>query len=110
MPSATDPEETTRATPPGSSAVPGTLEGHAERLGRALGERTARVGVIGLGYVGLPLVELFAAKGFPVLGLDIDVRKVERLLAGESYIGHIGSDRVAGLLDSGRFEASADFA
>ena len=50
-----------------------------------------RVGVIGLGYVGLPLVELFASKGFPVLGLDIDTVKVEKLESGLSYIGHIAS-------------------
>src|SRR5438067_122037 len=51
---------------------------HVQRLERAIAERTARVGVIGLGYVGLPLVELFAGRGFPVLGLDIDVNKVAR--------------------------------
>jgi UDP-N-acetyl-D-glucosamine dehydrogenase len=68
------------------------------------------VGVIGLGYVGLPLVELFASKGFPVLGLDIDPAKVERLQAGQSYIGHIASARVAALRESGRFEATSDFA
>src|SRR4051812_23930179 len=82
----------------------------AGRLRRAIQGRTARVGVIGLGYVGLPLVELFAARGFPVLGLDIDATKVRRLRAGESYIGHIASERVAALQDSGRFEATDDFA
>jgi UDP-N-acetyl-D-glucosamine dehydrogenase len=87
----------------------GTTEALASRLLAAIGDRTARVGVIGLGYVGLPLVELFAGKGFPVLGLDIDQVKVERLEAGESYIGHISSERVASLRDSGRFSATADF-
>src|SRR3954454_21880647 len=72
--------------------------------------RTSRVAVIGLGYVGLPLVELFAAEGFPVLGLDIDPAKVEQLQAGESYIGHIASERVRALRDGGRFQASTDFA
>jgi UDP-N-acetyl-D-glucosamine dehydrogenase len=67
------------------------------------------MGVIGLGYVGLPLVELFAGNGFPVLGLDIDASKVERLEAGQSYIGHIASERVAELRESGRFSATADF-
>src|SRR5436305_4582341 len=70
---------------------------------------TARIGVIGLGYVGLPLVELFAGKGFPVLGLDIDHAKVEKLEAGQSYIGHISSERVASLRDSHRFAATSDF-
>ena len=76
---------------------------------KAIHERTAKVGVIGLGYVGLPLVELFASKGFPVLGFDIDPVKVERLEASESYIGHISSERVASLKASGRFEATCDF-
>ncbi len=81
----------------------------ASRLLQAIEGRTARVGVIGLGYVGLPLVELFARGGFPVLGFDVDAAKVEHLRAGRSYIGHINSDRVASLRDSGRFDASADF-
>jgi UDP-N-acetyl-D-glucosamine dehydrogenase len=71
--------------------------------------REARVAVIGLGYVGLPLVELFAAGGFPVLGLDIDPAKIQALVSGESYIGHVTSDRVAALLASGRFEPTTDF-
>lgn len=81
----------------------------AARLSQRIADRTARVGVIGLGYVGLPLVELFASKGFSVLGLDIDPVKVGRLEAGQSYIGHIASERVAALRDSGRFSATADF-
>jgi UDP-N-acetyl-D-glucosamine dehydrogenase len=82
---------------------------HALRLERAIGERTARIGVIGLGYVGLPLVELFASGGFTVLGLDIDSTKVARLQGGQSYIGHIASERVSSLRDGDRFEATADF-
>ena len=81
----------------------------AARLRGAIETRTARVGVIGLGYVGLPLVELFAGKGFPVLGFDVDATKVERLQAGQSYIGHIASERVAALRDGGHFEATSDF-
>src|SRR3954470_23249701 len=112
MPRDAETGDAARDTPP---AVAGVGEGqesgrNADRLRRGFRERTARVGVIGLGYVGLPLVELFAAKGFPVLGLDIDPAKVERLQAGQSYIGHIASERVPALRDSGRFEATADFA
>ena len=81
----------------------------ARRLHQAIDRRTARVGVIGLGYVGLPLVELFAGGGFPVLGLDVDEVKVGHLRAGRSYIGHIASERVAALRDRGRFEATTDF-
>lgn len=87
----------------------GSTDKLTARLRGMIEARTARVGVIGLGYVGLPLVELFASKGFPVLGFDIDATKVEKLQKGESYIGHIGSDRVAALRDSGRFAATADF-
>ena len=54
-------------------------------------------------------MELFAAKGFPVLGFDVDPVKVARLEAGHSYIGHISSDRVAALKASGRFSATDDF-
>jgi UDP-N-acetyl-D-glucosamine dehydrogenase len=81
----------------------------AERLLEAIRDRKAVVGVIGLGYVGLPLVELFAGKGFSVLGFDIDNAKIERLEAGESYIGHISSERVAALRGSGHFSATSDF-
>ncbi|HEV3165918.1 MAG TPA: nucleotide sugar dehydrogenase [Isosphaeraceae bacterium] len=84
-------------------------KGLAARLHLAIKGRTCRVGVIGLGYVGLPLLELFAQEGFPVLGFDIDAAKVEHLRAGRSYIGHIASERVAALRDGGRFEATSDF-
>jgi UDP-N-acetyl-D-glucosamine dehydrogenase len=103
-----------------SNSVPSTAVAHAASAGslserqrqflEAIQGRTARVAVIGLGYVGLPLVELFARSGFPVLGLDIDQAKVDRLQAGESYIGHIPSERVAALRDGGQFEATSDFA
>jgi UDP-N-acetyl-D-glucosamine dehydrogenase len=82
---------------------------HAAALLRRIETREARVAVIGLGYVGLPLVELFAGAGFRVTGFDVDPGKVEALNAGRSYIGHIGPERVRALLDRGRFEATADF-
>lgn len=71
--------------------------------------RDYTVGVIGLGYVGLPVVLRFSEVGFRVLGFDIDPRKVKRLNAGESYIQHLPDDQVAALARSGRFEATADF-
>jgi len=61
-------------------------------------ERRATVGVIGLGYVGLPLGETMAERGFAVIGFDIDARKVEELLAGRSYIHHLPAERLAPLL------------
>jgi UDP-N-acetyl-D-glucosamine dehydrogenase len=71
--------------------------------------RSARVGVIGQGYVGLPLALVFCEAGFPVLGFDVDVAKVEALRRGESYIRHIGPERVAEATRSGRYRATADF-
>lgn len=76
----------------------------------ALRQKTAKVGVIGLGYVGLPLANLFHQKGFRVVGFDIDQRKVDALKAGKSYIGHIPDTRVAELINDGRFEPTVDFA
>jgi UDP-N-acetyl-D-glucosamine dehydrogenase len=72
-------------------------------------ERTARIGIIGQGYVGLPLALVFREAGFPVVGFDVDARKVEALRRGESYIKHIGPERVAEAVRSGRFEATTDF-
>jgi UDP-N-acetyl-D-glucosamine dehydrogenase len=61
----------------------------------AIRERTARIGVIGLGYVGLPLVLLFEEAGFSVFGFDVDATKADALNRGQSYIRHIGVDRIA---------------
>jgi UDP-N-acetyl-D-glucosamine dehydrogenase len=82
--------------------------GLADELARRIDKRTARVVVVGLGYVGLPLAETFAWGGFPVLGFDIDEDKVSKLLRGESYIGHICPERVSELVGSGRFDATSD--
>jgi len=68
----------------------------------------ALVGVIGLGYVGLPLALTFADAGFRVLGFDVDDLKAERLRQGESYIGHIPAQRVRTVLASGRFDATCN--
>jgi UDP-N-acetyl-D-glucosamine dehydrogenase len=80
----------------------------AEQLAARIENRTAQVAVVGLGYVGLPLAETFAWGGYPVIGFDIDQKKVDSLQRGESYIGHICSERVAELVGSGRFEATSD--
>jgi UDP-N-acetyl-D-glucosamine dehydrogenase len=79
------------------------------QLLNALTHRTARVGVVGLGYVGLPLANLFHQKGFRVVGFDIDQRKVDSLRGGRSYIGHIPNERVGELMRDGRFEPTIDF-
>jgi len=71
--------------------------------------RQARVGIIGLGYVGLPLVLRFGEERFSIIGFDIDPSKVSKLNAGESYIRHISSDRLQTLLKNKQFEATNDF-
>ena len=81
---------------------------HQALLGR-IAERTAVVGVIGLGYVGLPLALLFEESGFLVTGFDIDPAKPEALHRGESYIHHIGAERVSGAFSRGRIAATTDF-
>ncbi len=80
----------------------------AEKLRQRLLARTARVAVVGLGYVGLPLAETFAWGGYPVIGFDIDADKIARLRRGESYIGHIDPERIAELNASGRFDPTDD--
>jgi UDP-N-acetyl-D-glucosamine dehydrogenase len=71
--------------------------------------RTATVGVIGLGYVGLPLVLLFSESGFRVIGFDVDEKKVDALHQGKSYIRHIGPERVTAAFSDGRAEATVDY-
>jgi UDP-N-acetyl-D-glucosamine dehydrogenase len=80
-----------------------------EALLRAIRTRNARVGVIGLGYVGLPLVLLFEQEGFPVIGFDVDASKAAALNRGESYIKHIGVDRIRKAFDKDRVIATTNF-
>jgi UDP-N-acetyl-D-glucosamine dehydrogenase len=76
-----------------------------------LADRTARVGVVGLGYVGLPLALAFSRKaGLATLGLDVDAAKIDALRAGRSYLRHIDGAHIAEAVRAGRLEATADFA
>src|SRR5260370_40933634 len=68
----------------------------------------ARVTVVGLGYVGLPLALTLAGAGFPVDGLDVDPRKVASLLDGASYIDDLSDGEIAGRISSGRFTPTTD--
>jgi UDP-N-acetyl-D-glucosamine dehydrogenase len=86
-----------------------TSAAHKDALVAKLNERTARIGIIGLGYVGLPLMLRFAELGYHVTGFDIDERKVSRLNKGESYIERIAHETIARAVKSG-FEATTDFA
>jgi UDP-N-acetyl-D-glucosamine dehydrogenase len=80
-----------------------------EQLLRKLSRKEAVIGIVGLGYVGLPLAAHFLKVGMPVLGLDIDRTKVEALLAGESYIEHIDATPLRQAAETGRFDATTDF-
>jgi UDP-N-acetyl-D-glucosamine dehydrogenase len=70
--------------------------------------KQAKLGVIGLGYVGLPLAIEFARAGFPVVGYDVDQKKVADLMAGRSYIPDVPSAHLAEVLKSGKFMATTD--
>ena len=83
---------------------------HQVKLQDAIAARSAVIGTIGLGYVGLPLMRAFHEAGFPVLGFDVDPRKIEQLAQGQSYLKHLGEDFVTDLSKSDRFEATTDFA
>ena len=82
----------------------------AEILAEKIRSRRARVGIVGLGYVGLPLAVEFAKAGFTVTGIDVSEEKVRRVNAGDSYIGDIPSSVLAPLVSSGKLSATTDFA
>ncbi len=72
-------------------------------------ERRARVGIVGLGYVGLPLAVEFARAGFTVTGIDISPEKIRRVNAGDSYVGDIPNSTLGPLVESGKLAATTDF-
>ncbi|MCC7433065.1 MAG: nucleotide sugar dehydrogenase [Methanoregulaceae archaeon] len=73
-------------------------------------DRQAVVGILGLGYVGLPLAMRFVEAGYRVVGIDVDPKKVVALNARQSYIKHLGQARIAEMMDSGLMEPTTDFA
>lgn len=80
-----------------------------ETLIKKLKDKTARVGILGLGYVGLPLAVVFAEAGFRVTGIEPDSRKVDSLSRGISYIPDVKTETVERLVKSGRLTATTDF-
>ena len=78
-------------------------------LERKITERRALVGIMGMGYVGLPLARTFGNAGFQTLGFDIDSKKVRLLNSGKSYIKHIPDSMIRGLIRLKRFRATANF-
>ena len=81
----------------------------SEQLARKIQARTARVGIVGLGYVGLPLAVEYAKAGFPVTGIDLSTAKVDRVNAGSSYIADIQAAEFKPLVESGKLRATTDF-
>lgn len=82
---------------------------YKEELLQKIEQKTFNVGIIGLGYVGLPLGLEFTEKGYNVLGFDLDEKKIESLSKGETYIKHIPSDRIKKSVDAGHLSATTDF-
>ncbi len=91
---------------PGMETVPHST---ADLLKNKIQARTARVGVVGMGYVGLPLAVEFAKAGFSVTGIDVSTSKVDRVNAGDSYVGDISNRELAPLVASGKLTATTDF-
>jgi UDP-N-acetyl-D-glucosamine dehydrogenase len=81
----------------------------ADELVARIRERKASIGVIGLGYVGLPLALAFAHEGFSTCGFDIDPEKVEKLRRGDTYIAHVPGTAISEQVKEGRFRATCDF-
>lgn len=81
---------------------------YSELLGKVQA-RKVKVGVIGMGYVGLPLALEFAQKGMHVVGFDVDAKKSEILLQGKSYIKHISADRIKAAVDAKLLDSTDDF-
>ena len=78
-------------------------------LKQKIASQKAVVGILGLGYVGLPLIDAFVSKGFSAIGYDIDESKIQKLNAGQTYIEHISESSIQGWLKEKRFEATDDF-
>jgi UDP-N-acetyl-D-glucosamine dehydrogenase len=89
--------------------MPELRESYKEMLAERISARTAIVGIIGLGYVGLPLAVEFAHAGFNVVALDVDGRKVQDINAGRSYIKDVAEDAISSAVQSGRLHATTDY-
>ncbi len=85
------------------------MQGNRQKLEEKIRSKQARIGIVGLGYVGLPLAVEFALKGFQVTGIDLDTRKVDSLKAGKNYIQDLKDAEVAQIVAHGKFSAQADY-
>ena len=82
----------------------------AQQLIQKAKDRSAVIGIVGLGYVGLPLAMEMAEAGYTVLGFDVSKRVVDKLTAGESHVQDVPSKRLAQFITSGKFSATTDLA
>ena len=80
----------------------------SQSLEQKIADKSAVVGIIGLGYVGLPLMSAFVRAGFRTMGFDVDQKKIDMLRASQSYIKHIDAAAVSKLIDEGQFDPTAD--
>lgn len=78
-------------------------------LEKLISDKGARIGVIGLGYVGLPLIVEFCSNGFEGIGFEVDSKKVDEINAGRSYIPDVPTDRLQACVDAGKLTATTDF-
>jgi UDP-N-acetyl-D-glucosamine dehydrogenase len=85
------------------------LTGTGRELAEKLADKTASIGVVGLGYVGLPLAVEFARQGFRTVGIDLHSERVLRLNAGQNHIQDVPDDALRSVVESGRFSAADDF-
>ena len=81
----------------------------AASLEQKIRNKTARVGIVGLGYVGLPLAVEFAKSGFAVTGIDVQASKVERVKVGDSYVQDVPSSLLSSLVEEHKVTATTDF-
>jgi UDP-N-acetyl-D-glucosamine dehydrogenase len=82
---------------------------YAQKLEEKIQSKAARIGVVGLGYVGLPLGIEFASKGFKTVGIDLDTRKIDALKKGENYIQDIEDSKVSTAVKNGSFSAQSNY-
>ncbi len=80
-----------------------------DEIKNLINDKSATVGVIGLGYVGLPLIVEFSLKGFPTIGFEVDKKKTASINDGKSHIVDVSDEAVQKCLDGGKFEATTDF-
>src|SRR5216684_6864522 len=81
----------------------------AQLLEEKIRTRQAKVGIVGLGYVGLPLAVEFAKAGFTITGIDLSDSKIARINASDSYVGDVPNAVIAPLVETGKITATADF-